>query len=96
MAKIKNRRLRLMMKLFQREAGKCFYCETDVDIENRRLIREKVAENIRAKIATVDHIVLDSHGGALTMDNTVCACYRCNHKRGNRPAEEFLMEMLAA
>lgn len=34
--------------------------------------------------ATVDHVVPRSRGGANAMDNLRVACYRCNHRRGNR------------
>lgn len=37
---------------------------------------------------TVDHILPRSRGGLLTWENSVAACLRCNHRKGDRtPAE---------
>jgi hypothetical protein len=43
---------------------------------------------------TVDHVVPYSEGGIYHPLNLVCACERCNQKRQNRDAFEFL-ELLA-
>ncbi len=43
---------------------------------------------------TVDHIVPRSRGGALTWENAVAACLRCNHKKGNRTPAEANMPLL--
>lgn len=42
---------------------------------------------------TVDHIVPRSRGGALTWDNAVAACLRCNHRKADRTPEEAGMTL---
>jgi 5-methylcytosine-specific restriction endonuclease McrA len=37
---------------------------------------------------TVDHIIPKDQGGSYTWENLVCACTRCNTKKGNRTPEE--------
>ncbi len=42
---------------------------------------------------TVDHIIPKSRGGKDTWGNTACACYQCNHRKGDRLANEAGMRM---
>lgn len=42
------------------------------------------------RLATRDHIVPQSEGGALHPDNLVLACKRCNNIRGSMPYEDFV------
>ncbi len=37
---------------------------------------------------TVDHVIPKLRGGGDTWENLVCACERCNNKKGNRTPEE--------
>jgi len=43
---------------------------------------------------TVDHIVPRNFGGKHTWDNLICACLRCNNKKGNRTPEQADMKLL--
>ena len=43
---------------------------------------------------TVDHIIPKSHGGQETWENMVCACERCNNRKGDRLAEKAGMKLL--
>ena len=43
---------------------------------------------------TVDHIIPRDRGGQDTWDNLVCACMRCNTKKGNRTPREAGMKLL--
>lgn len=43
---------------------------------------------------TVDHVVPRSRGGALTWENAVAACLRCNHRKANRTPREAGMRLL--
>lgn len=47
---------------------------------------------IRADL-TIDHIVPKSKGGKDTWTNTACACATCNHKKGDRHANEVGMKL---
>jgi len=42
---------------------------------------------------TVDHIVPRSRGGKDNWTNTACACYTCNHRKGNRLPGEAGMKL---
>ncbi len=43
---------------------------------------------------TVDHIIPKGRNGEDTWENLVCACTRCNTKKGNRTPEEAGMRLL--
>lgn len=43
---------------------------------------------------TVDHIIPRVRGGRDTWENLVCACTRCNAKKGNRTPHEAGMKLL--
>lgn len=44
---------------------------------------------------TRDHLVPKSRGGKDAWENVVAACYKCNHRKGDRLLEECGMELLA-
>lgn len=43
---------------------------------------------------TVDHIVPRQFGGKDTWENLVCACIKCNNKKGNRTPEQAEMKLV--
>jgi len=43
---------------------------------------------------TVDHIVPKTRGGRDTWENMVCACVRCNNRKGDRTLEQAGMKLL--
>lgn len=43
---------------------------------------------------TLEHIIPRSRGGKDTWGNTACACYKCNHRKGNRTPNEAGMKLL--
>lgn len=43
---------------------------------------------------TVDHVIPRTLGGADTWENLVCACPRCNNRKGNRTPDEAGMKLL--
>ena len=43
--------------------------------------------------STLEHVMPVSKGGKNHPDNLAMACSRCNQKRGNKPAEEFMNEI---
>ncbi|MCW2747690.1 MAG: endonuclease [Nocardioidaceae bacterium] len=43
---------------------------------------------------TVDHILPRSRGGALTWENAVAACIKCNHRKADRTPSEAGMTLL--
>lgn len=42
---------------------------------------------------TVDHVLPHSRGGAMSWDNLVAACLKCNGRKGNRTPEEAKMPL---
>lgn len=44
---------------------------------------------------TVDHIIPKSYGGKDTWENLVCACIRCNNRKGDRTPDEAGMKLLS-
>ena len=43
---------------------------------------------------TLDHVVPRSRGGHLTVDNAVLACRMCNRRRGSRPVDAYVRELV--
>ncbi len=43
---------------------------------------------------TIDHIIPRSQGGRDTWENLASACFRCNHKKGDRTPEQAGMKLL--
>lgn len=43
---------------------------------------------ILSKKVTVDHIMPRSRGGKNSFENTVCCCFKCNNKKGDRTPNE--------
>lgn len=43
---------------------------------------------------TIDHIIPKSRGGTDTWENLVCACVRCNNRKGDRTLDEINMKLL--
>jgi 5-methylcytosine-specific restriction endonuclease McrA len=64
----------------------CIYCGAAPG----SLSREKV---LTRQDFTVDHIVPRSRGGRDQWTNTACACYHCNHRKGNRLPHEAGMRL---
>ena len=42
---------------------------------------------------TIDHVLPISRGGEDTWENLVCACVRCNNKKGDRTPDEAMMPL---
>jgi 5-methylcytosine-specific restriction endonuclease McrA len=42
----------------------------------------------------VDHVIPKDRGGTDSWENLVCACVRCNSRKGNRTPEEAGMRLL--
>ena len=43
---------------------------------------------------TIDHVIPRVRGGSVNWENLVCACVRCNNKKGNRTPSEEGMQLL--
>ena len=43
---------------------------------------------------TVDHVIPRSHNGRETWENLVCACEKCNNKKGDRTPQEADMSLI--
>lgn len=43
---------------------------------------------------TLEHVVPRSRGGHMTAENALVACRRCNRRRGSRPVDAYVRELL--
>lgn len=43
---------------------------------------------------TLEHVVPRSRGGHLTPENALVACRSCNRRRGSRPVDAYVRELL--
>lgn len=69
--------------LFEKQEGKCFYCGD--------LIYSSFDKELH-----VDHKVPLSRGGVNSIENIALACSKCNLRKYDKTAEEFLVEREAA
>lgn len=76
-------------RVFHREGGLCFYCDEPVSLN----VRNVPGSPFPPYMATLDHIIPKCEGGERNEENSVCACWRCNNKRGTMPADQFLTMM---
>lgn len=72
--------------VLQRDQYTCVYC--GIRPGGRQRDRP-----LTKKDFTVDHIFPVSRGGKNTWTNTVCACPRCNQRKGNRTPHEAKMKL---
>lgn len=80
--KIRKRKYR-QRQVYKKCGGKCVYCGKSLKIKTNRL-EEKM---------TIDHWIPKSRGGDGNIENLVCACNRCNSKKGDQMPEEFLKQL---
>jgi 5-methylcytosine-specific restriction endonuclease McrA len=64
--------------LFARDASRCQYC----------------GKKFRSSELSIDHIVPRSRGGRTTWTNVVCACMKCNVRKGGRTPDEAGMTLI--
>jgi len=65
----------------------CIYC----GIRPGDVLRNRV---LSKSDFTVDHILPRSRGGKDNWTNTACACYGCNHRKGNKMPSEMGMRLI--
>ena len=65
-------------QLIERDGAACVWC-------GREMWRRDL---------TVEHVVPRSRGGHLLDENALVACRRCNRRRGSRPADAYVRELL--
>jgi hypothetical protein len=70
-----------------RDSYTCIYC----GIRSGDVQRGKI---INKSDLTVDHILPRSRGGKDNWTNTACACYSCNHRKGDKMPGEAGMRMM--
>ncbi|MEQ8849837.1 HNH endonuclease [Botrimarina sp.] len=76
--RVPKQRVRLNRRnLFARDGGKCQYC----------------GKAFPTSELSIDHVVPSCRGGETTWDNVVCACVRCNVRKGGRTPEEAGMKL---
>ncbi len=66
--------------LYARDGNQCQYC-------GRRYSTSELS---------IDHVLPQSRGGENSWSNLVCACVRCNARKGNRTPQEAGMQLVRA
>ena len=64
--------------IFARDEHRCQYC----------------GQRFRIKDLTIDHVVPRVQGGENSWKNLVCACYKCNAKKGGRTPSQANMHLI--
>ncbi len=59
---------------------------------NVQLVWKATPQKVQKNMATVDHMVAKSYGGADTADNMFVMCRKCNEERGNSCFVTFVVE----
>lgn len=76
--RVPRQRVRLNRRnLFARDGGKCQYC-------NKAFPTSELS---------IDHVVPSCNGGETTWENVVCACVKCNVRKGGRTPEQAGMKL---
>lgn len=65
-------------QLIARDGASCVWC-------GRELWRRDL---------TLEHVVPRSRGGHMTAENAVVACRSCNKRRGSRPVDAYVRDLL--
>lgn len=77
--RIPKTRVRLSRRnLFARDGNKCQYC----------------GRKFKTTELSIDHVVPRSRGGRTVWDNVVCACLKCNVRKGGRTPTEARMHLV--
>lgn len=78
-------RRRKRKALFEKQNGKCFFCERSC-----RLVDYDSKSRPRGLDATLDHIISMARGGRDSPRNLVMACAHCNREKGDLDADYFM------
>lgn len=79
--RVPRQRVRLNRRnLFARDENRCQYC-------GERFVTSELS---------IDHVVPSCRGGQTTWENVVCACVRCNVRKGGRTPAEAHMKLVKA
>ena len=66
----------------------CAYCGAHVGEKQR-------GKHLSSNDFTIDHVVPISQGGKTSWGNTVCACFKCNQRKGDKPLNALGMRLNA-
>lgn len=66
--------------LFARDGNRCQYC----------------GNTYPGNQLSIDHVIPRSRGGGTSWENVVCACVKCNTRKGGRTPQEARMKLLTA
>jgi 5-methylcytosine-specific restriction endonuclease McrA len=79
--RVPKQRVRLNRRnLFARDANRCQYC----------------GQSFVTSELSIDHVVPSCRGGETTWENVVCACVKCNVRKGGRTPHEAGMKLYRA
>lgn len=81
---VRKRRKRELVMRMELQNSLCFYCGCRIYLGEHNLL----------PIATLDHKIPLSRGGADHLDNEVAACWGCNNAKGALTAQAFITKLL--
>jgi 5-methylcytosine-specific restriction endonuclease McrA len=77
--RLPKQRVRLNRRnIFARDDGRCQYC----------------GKRFPSSELSLDHVIPTCRGGTTTWENLVCACVRCNVRKGGRTPQEANMKLI--
>lgn len=68
----------IRMRVAERDSWTCSYCRASVSPNS----------------CEIDHVVPVALGGTDDVGNLALACYRCNRRKGKKPLDTFLVELI--
>lgn len=74
-----------LMTAYQNDLRRCPCC-------NVQLVWKATPQKVQKNMATVDHMVAKSYGGADAADNMFVMCRKCNEERGNGCFVNFVVK----
>lgn len=87
--KLPKREVRFSRKnIFERDDYTCQYCGIAPPKDKKSI------KWIEKNQMNLDHVIPRSRGGKTTWSNIVCACFKCNSKKGDRLVEELGWKMI--
>ena len=84
----RTQRRRRLLRMVAEQGGNCFYCGHSLDTA----VGPHTGP-FPPLMATIDHLIPNSRGGAHGYINTVVSCHACNHSRGAEQNEKTLAEI---
>lgn len=84
--KLSNKGSKILKELYEKQNGKCFYCQCEVLLP---ISGQFYSEDERNRWLEIEHMTPMARGGKDRPENIVGSCKQCNLKKGTMTADEF-------